>query len=99
MKLAYTRGPWHRVTMPGMPFWTLGRISNHVAMPLPRENEAADWTLAEAAPDLYEAAKTALDLIEDLSGSLDGGSEEFRRCCDAVAQLGVAVLKAEGRPS
>ncbi len=52
---AHTPGPWFRVKPLGARYWTLGRIRQHVASPLPVENEDADWKLAEAAPDLYAA--------------------------------------------
>lgn len=81
----HTPGPWHRVMPMGGRHWTLGRIREHVASPLPVENEAADWALAEAAPELLEALKEFLRCNHDMHDS------------STLEKMEKAVAKAEGK--
>ena len=90
---ARTPGPWFRVKPLGARWWTLGRIEQHVARPLPEENEEADWRLAEAAPDLL----TALEAVEHAPevAQPDGRVAVYLDLA-AVALINAALGKARG---
>ena len=82
-------------------YWTLGTIRQHVAHPLPEENGDADWTLAEAAPDLL----AALEEIERIACRSVGGShpedepEPANRDGEELANVArAAIARAKGSP-
>lgn len=94
----HTPGPWARVRHLGSPHWTLGTIRGHVAKPLPEENSEADWTLAEAAPDLLEALEAVLQLLDVgllCPGSCRPGVDEHEEDCPE-GRARAAIAKAKG---
>ena len=92
---AHTPGPWSRVKPLGSAYWTLGRISDHRAEPLPRMNEDADWTLAEAAPDLLEALVWLTNTSCDVGKS--GEPPTMNEHIEAIESAKAAIAKAEGK--
>lgn len=99
---AHTPGRWARVKPITARHWTLGRIIDHVAHPLPEENFEADWSLAEAAPDLLEALRPFAESAVGDNSLCHANftppvkAEDCSRC-GPILRGRAAIAKAEGR--
>lgn len=93
--MKHTPGPWFRIKALGSRWWTLGRIIDHTAEPLPEENFEADWSLAEAAPEMFLELRCA---VAELKQAIANGAglhlvDSARRVIEAHEKV---IAKAEG---
>lgn len=100
MDAKHTPGPWQAVSnlrdhagRPSKtPFW---HIADHTGVVLSLKTSIkANANLMAAAPDLLEAARRALDLIELRINQELGGSTSDRREGQAMEALSAAIAKA-----